>query len=119
MFTCFIKYVIDPAKIAEFEEYARAWIALTQKYGGTHHGYFLPDNDKISLPNTAFSFPNLGAAGPDNIAIALFSFPNLATYEAYKINVAADPECQVMTTSFNANKCFLSYERSFLRPILQ
>lgn len=119
MFTCFIKYVIDPDKITEFEEYARTWIALTKKHGGIHHGYFLPGKDKGNLLNTSFSFPELGIAGLDNIAVALFSFSDLASYEVYKINVVADPECQAITERFNATKCFLSYERSFLRPILQ
>jgi len=81
MFTCFIRYVVDPNKIKDFEKYAHAWIALIEKYGGTHHGYFLPGNPSDDLPKSTFSFPNLGKSGPDNIAVALFSFPNLETYE--------------------------------------
>lgn len=81
MFTCFIKYVVDPNKIKEFEEYARTWITLVEKYGGIHHGYFVPGSDSDDLPDSTFSFPELGKDGPKNIAVAIFSFPNLAQYE--------------------------------------
>jgi len=119
MFTCFIKYVVDPDKIKEFEEYAHAWITLVEKYGGVHHGYFLPEGDSGELPNQTFSFPNLGKEGPKNIAVALFSFSSLAKYEAYKTSVAADVECRAITARFEKTKCFLSYERSFLKPVFK
>ena len=40
--TCYLRYVIEPSKIEEFEHYARLWIPLVERFGGTHHGYFLP-----------------------------------------------------------------------------
>ncbi len=42
MITCYLNYLIDPYKVEEFETYARLWIPLVTKFGGTHHGYFLP-----------------------------------------------------------------------------
>lgn len=42
MITCYLNYKIDPKKIKEFEHYAKLWIHLVNKFGGTHHGYFLP-----------------------------------------------------------------------------
>ena len=117
MFTCFIKYVVDLNKIKEFEEYARAWITLVEKYGGIHHGYFLPENDSDDLPESTFSFPELGKNGPKNIAVALFSFPNLTQYEIYKKSVAEDVECKAITARLKETQCFLSYERNFLKPI--
>ncbi|TOF99370.1 NIPSNAP family protein, partial [Vibrio parahaemolyticus] len=42
MITCYVRYVIDPKKVKEFEEYARMWIPLVEKFGGQHNGYFLP-----------------------------------------------------------------------------
>ncbi|TMA19765.1 MAG: hypothetical protein E6J88_18005 [Deltaproteobacteria bacterium] len=74
MITCCIRYVIAPGKTAEFEEYGRRWIELIAKYGGTHHGYFLPDPQPEL--DTSFSFPGLGAAGAKDVAIALYSFSN-------------------------------------------
>jgi hypothetical protein len=74
MFTCFIQYTIDPNKSEEFREYAHSWIALINKYGGTHHGYFVPRAPGDNLPSAAFSFPGLGSAGPPHIAVALLAF---------------------------------------------
>jgi len=72
MFTCFIRYRVEPDKLNEFREYAHSWISLIRKYGGTHHGYFIPGNDGADLPDAAFSFPGLGSDGPSDIAVALF-----------------------------------------------
>ena len=114
MLTCFIRYVVDLNKINEFKEYAPMWIALIEKYGGTHHGYFMPSQDADDLPDPSFSFPDIGKKGPDNVAVALFSFPSLEKYEAYKKEVAKDKNCKDITAHFNETKCFLNYERHFL-----
>ena len=42
MITCHLRYEIDPAGIEAFERFARAWMELVDRHGGTHHGYFLP-----------------------------------------------------------------------------
>jgi NIPSNAP len=101
MITCFLHYVIDPYQLAAFEEYARAWIPLVNRFGGTHHGYFLPHE------------------GANNIAYALFSFPSLAEYESYRAKILTDPECQATFRLAEETRCILSYERSFLRPVLE
>lgn len=112
--TCFIRYTIDPDKLANFEHYAREWMRLIEKYGGTHHGYFVPDE---ASPPASFSFPGIGEPGPDNIAIALFSFPSVAAYEAYRREVAKDPECAAVTKHYDETKCFVKYERTFMRAV--
>lgn len=117
MFTCVIRYRVEPGKLAEFREYARAWIGLIQKYGGAHHGYFLPGTDDDNLPEAAFSFPGLGAAAPSDVAFALFSFPSVEAYDRYRVAVADDEVCKAATARFNETKCFSGYERSFLVPI--
>ncbi|SFK78766.1 NIPSNAP family protein [Lysobacter sp. cf310] len=101
MITCYLRYVLDPAKLAEFETYARMWIPLVARFGGTHHGYFLPGE------------------GPSNIALALFSFPSLAEYERYRSRAAQDPDCQAAMRYYEDTRCFLSYERSFYRPVFE
>ncbi|WP_223247620.1 NIPSNAP family protein [Sulfuriferula multivorans] len=68
--------MIDPFKLKEFETYGKMWIPLVEKFGGQHHGYFMPYE------------------GANNIAIALFSFPSLAAYETYRTQAASDPECR-------------------------
>jgi uncharacterized protein (DUF1330 family) len=101
MITCYLRYVLDPAKIDEFETYAKMWIPLVEKFGGKHHGYFLP------------------AEGASNIALALFSFPSLAAYESYRKQSFEDPECREAIAYYERTRCFLSYERSFFRPVFE
>jgi hypothetical protein len=99
--TCYLRYVIDPFKLAEFEKYGRMWIPLVEKLGGQHHGYFMPGE------------------GASNIALAMFSFPSLAAYEMYRQKAASDPDCQAAVRYYEETKCFLSYERSFFRPVFK
>jgi hypothetical protein len=99
MITCYLRYVIDPYQLAAFEHYAKLWIPLVTRLGGTHHGYFLPSE------------------GASNIALALFSFPSLAEYEVYRKRMAEDPECQAAFDFAEKTRCIVSYERSFMRPV--
>jgi hypothetical protein len=101
MITCFLRYVIDPAKTAEFEHYGRLWIPLVARFGRTHHGYFMPSE------------------GASNVALALFSFPSLASYEQYRSQSMSDPECQAAFQYAKDTACILSYERSFFRPVFE
>ena len=119
MFTCFIRYEIEPGKLDAFKEYARAWIALIRKYGGTHHGYFVPAGSGDVAPDAAFSFPGIGREGAPGVGVALFSFPNVEAYERYRRDVAGDEGCKAATVRFNATQCFSSYERTFLVPIFE
>lgn len=115
MITCFLRYVISPDKLTEFEHYGRLWIRLVEKFGGTHHGYFLPGESPRSA---AFSFAGVGEEGPSNVAIALFSFPSVNAYETYRQKAAEDAECHAATDYYKQTQCFIKYERSFLRPLL-
>ena len=101
MITCFIRYVIDPYKLTEFEVYAKKWIPLVNRFGGKHNGYFLPSE------------------GANNIALALFTFPSLSEYEKYRNDSFLDEECVAAFKYAEDTKCIISYERSFLRPILE
>ena len=38
MITCQVRYVIDPYQLTEFEAYAKAWLGIVERLGGTHHG---------------------------------------------------------------------------------
>ncbi len=99
--TCCLRYVIDPYKIEDFEKYARMWIPLVNKFGGTHHGYFLPHE------------------GANNIALTLFSFPSLADYEEYRVKIKSDPDCQAAFAFAEKTRCIISYERTFMRPVFE
>lgn len=119
MFTCVIRYEVRLDHIEEFRAYARDWIVLIEKYGGTHHGYFVPEPEANDMPEAKFSFPNLGQTAPDNIGYALFSFPDVESYEKYRVDVCSDPACTAATERFNAKPAFIGYERAFLRPIFR
>jgi NIPSNAP len=101
MITCYLRYIINTSKLDEFEAYGKMWIPLVEKFGGTHHGYFMPHE------------------GANNVGLALFSFPSLAAYETYRIKAASDPACQEAMRYAQETGCFVSYERSFLRPIFR
>ena len=101
MVTCYLRYVIDPNKIVEFEHYAKLWIPLVAKFGGMHHGYFLPSE------------------GANNIALALFTFSSLAEYEQYRTDSFKDKECLAAFEYANETNCVISYERSFFRPVFK
>ncbi len=100
MITCVVDYVIDPARIAEFEEFARRWMVLVEREGGTHHGYFLP------------------AEGASDRAVALFSFPSLAAYEQYRTLFGVDPDFVAADRIRDESGCVLRYDRTFMRPLL-
>lgn len=100
MITCYLRYVIDPYKLADFEAYGRLWIPLVEKFGGMHHGYFMPHE------------------GANNIAYALFSFASLTAYEEYREKIKSDPECLAAFKLAEESRCIVSYDRTFLRPIL-
>ena len=105
----------DLAQLAAFEHYARTWISLIEKYGGTHHGYFVP---RANPDEMGPSFPRLGFDGPADVAIAMFTFADAASYWRYRKDVATDPECLAAAELIRQTRCFTRYERLFLRPVL-
>ena len=57
--------------------------------------------------------------GASNVALATFTFPSFAAYEAYRKKAAADPECQAAVRYADATGCVVSFERSFFRPVTE
>jgi hypothetical protein len=98
--TCVVHYVIDPARTEAFEEFARRWMELVNRHGGTHHGYFLPSE------------------GSSDAALALFSFPSLADYERYRTNFGVDPDFVAADRIRDESGCVVRYDRTFMRPLL-
>ena len=101
MITCYLRYQIDPDKIADFEAYGAMWLELLPRFGGIHHGYFLPSE------------------GESDVALGMFSFPSLAAYEQYRKDSESDPECQAAFALATEQRFILSYERSFMRPVFE
>ncbi len=99
MVTIYVRYVLDTAKLPEFEHYGKLWIPLVEKFGGRHHGYFMPSE------------------GANNIALALFTFESLTAYERYRQQSFEDADCQAAFRYAEDTRCIISYERSFFRPV--
>lgn len=100
MITCHVRYVVDAEKIEAFERYARMWLDLVPRFGGIHHGYFLPSE------------------GASDVALAIFSFPSLAAYARYREDAASDPDVARAVEFARETQCFLRYDRTFFRPVL-
>jgi hypothetical protein len=100
MITCVVHYTIDPGELEAFERFARRWMELVGRHGGTHHGYFLP------------------AEGASDAALALFSFPSLADYEQYRARFGHDPDFIEADRIRDDSGCVLRYDRTFMRPLL-
>ena len=99
--TCHLRYEIDPSAVDAFQRFARRWIALVERSGGQHHGYFLPSE------------------GASDIAYALFTFPSLAAYEEYRLGFGSDPDFVAADRIRDESGCVVRYERTFLRPVLE
>jgi hypothetical protein len=112
--TCQIRYTLNLDKLSAFESYARTWMVLIEKYGGVHHGYFIP---RPSPDRVGVSFPGLGYDGATDVAVAMFTFPDEESYRRYRTMVAADPECQSAAALVRETGCFIRYERLFLEPV--
>lgn len=101
MISCHITYQVDPGQIEAFERFARRWIALVERSGGRHHGYFLPSE------------------GASDVAYAVFSFPSFADYETYRTGFGTDPAFVAADRIREESGCVVRYERTFLRPVLE
>lgn len=99
MITCLLRYEAKAERLADFELYGRKWITLVNRFGGQHHGYFMP------------------LEGASDVAYALFSFPSLAEYERYRAASAQDPVCQALFRELPA--LVQRYDRTFLRPVFE
>jgi NIPSNAP len=99
MITVFIRYQIDPFKSAQFEEYAKRWLAIIPACGGDVLGYWMPHE------------------GTNNIAFGLISFRNLADYESYRARLKVDEAGKANFNFAQERKFILAEERTFLRQV--
>jgi len=97
--TCFIRYRIDPFQRAAFAEYARRWLDIIPKCGGEVVGYFLPWE------------------GTNDVAWGLIAFDSLASYEAYRARLKADPEGRENFEMAREKRFILGEERTFLENV--
>ncbi|MFJ6324347.1 MULTISPECIES: NIPSNAP family protein [unclassified Rhizobium] len=111
---CEVRYRIDKMAIDEFKAYAGTWMRLIERYGGTHHGYFI---SREAPAGAAMSFPKAGEDEAYDVAVALFSFPDDNAYLRYRDDVARDAEGIEANSRFGNSLPFISYQRVFLERL--
>ena len=97
--TCFIRYQIDPFQRDAFEAYARSWLRIIPRCGGSLLGYFMPHE------------------GTNDVAYGIIGFDSLADYEAYRARLRDDPEGRANFAFAEERRLILREERSFLRGV--
>jgi hypothetical protein len=97
--TCFIRYEIDPRQREAFCDYARNWLRIIPRCGGTLLGYFLPHE------------------GTNYEAWGLISFDSLAGYEAYRARLRADAEGAANFATAAAKGFIVREQRTFLENV--
>ena len=97
--TCFIRYQIDPFQRDEFKKYAENWGRIIPRCGGHLVGYFLPHE------------------GTNDVAWGLIAFDSLASYEAYRVRLKADPEARENFAVAQTKRFILREERNFVEGV--
>lgn len=99
MITCLIRYQIDPFQRDVFKKYAENWGRIIPRCGGHLVGYFLPHE------------------GTNDIAWGLIGFDSLASYEAYRTRLKADPEARDNFAMAENKRLILREERNFVELV--
>lgn len=97
--TCVIRYEIDPFQRDAFKKYAENWGPIIPRCGGHLVGYFLPYE------------------GTNYVGWGLIAFDSLASYEAYKGRLRADPEARENLAMAQSKKFILKEERNFVEIV--
>ena len=96
---CLIRYQIDPFQRDAFLKYAESWGLIIPRAGGHLVGYFLPHE------------------GTNDVAWALIAFDSLASYEAYRARLKADPDGRANFSFAQEKRLILREERTFLEVV--
>ena len=96
---CLIRYQIDPFQREEFKKYAENWGRIIPRCGGHLVGYFLPSE------------------GTNDVAWGLIAFDSLASYEAYRARLKADPEGRANFEMARSRRLILREERNFVELV--
>jgi hypothetical protein len=97
--TCVIRYEIDPFQRDAFKKYAENWGRIIPRLGGHLVGYFLPYE------------------GTNYVGWGLIAFDSLASYEAYKARLRADPEARQNLAMAQSQRFILREERNFVEIV--
>jgi len=101
MYTLFLRYTIDPNKLAAWRTYADAEFAPISECGGRIVGYYAP---------TEF-------AGTTSEAIALIEVGTMAEYEVYRAKLAAHTRHKDNVAAVEKAGVILSTYRAIIRRL--
>jgi hypothetical protein len=97
--TCIIRYQIDPFQRDAFQRYAENWGRIIPRCGGHLIGYFLPYE------------------GTNDVGWGLIAFDSVASYEAYRMRLKADPEARENLAMAQSKRFILREERNFVEVV--
>jgi hypothetical protein len=101
MYTLFLKYTIDPNKLASWRAYAEAEGAPITESGGRITGYYAP---------TEF-------AGATSEAFATIDVGTMAEYEVYRAKLAAHPKHLENARKVEASGAIRSIYRAIIEKV--
>jgi hypothetical protein len=101
MYTLFLRYTIDPNKLADWRVYAQAEFAPITESGGRITGYYAP---------TEF-------AGDTSEAFATIDVGTMAEYEVYRAKLAAHPRHQENARRIEASGAIHSVYRAIIQKV--
>lgn len=101
MYTLFLRYTIDPNKLADWREYAQAEFDPITESGGRITGYYAP---------TEF-------AGATSEAFATIDVGTMAEYEVYRGKLAAHPKHQENARKVEASGAIHSIYRAIIQKV--
>lgn len=97
MIACFIRYDLDPYKLAAFEQYARNWGQAIPRCGANLIGYFAPHE------------------GSSTLGYGVYTIDSLAAYESYRQRLRDDPLGRDNYALSQRERFIRREDRTFLR----
>jgi hypothetical protein len=101
MYTLFLRYTIDPNKLADWKAYAEAEFTPITESGGKVTGYYAP---------TDF-------AGATSEAFATIDVGTMAEYEVYRARLADHPKHKEYAAKLAASGAVLSVYRAIIQRV--
>lgn len=101
MYTLFLRYTIEPSKLADWKAYAEAEFAPITESGGKITGYYAP---------TEF-------AGATSEAFATIDVGTMAEYEVYRTKLAEHPKHKENVKKVEASGAIHSIYRAIIKRV--
>ena len=101
MYTLFLRYTIDPNKVADWTAYAQAEFVPITESGGKVTGYYAP---------TEFS-------GATSEAFATIDVGTMAEYELYRARLAAHPQHKANVAKVEVSGVIRSIYRAIIQRV--